>query len=331
MRIRTLFALLSLLFYTQLLSSQSFALVIHGGAGSIQREDLGPARDSLYRKALQEALATGYAILDSGGSALDAVESVIVYMENSPLFNAGRGAILNSEGIAELDASIMNGRDMNAGAVASVRSIKNPIKAARLAMERSSYVLMVADGAEHFAKDQGLEIVEPEYFITPARREWYKKVKMKDERGAGRIMLSHPAFGTVGCVALDSRGNLAAGTSTGGRGLKRYRRVGDSPIIGAGTYAENGVCALSATGYGEYYIRGVLAYDVAARMKYGGLSLQDAMHEVIHQRLQDMGGTGGLIGVDSEGNVSMDFNTNGMFRAYRKKDGQAVVKIYGDE
>ncbi len=288
-------------------------------------------RDSLYRTALREALATGYDILDKGGSALDAVESVIVYLENNPLFNAGRGAILNSDGMAELDASIMDGSSINAGAVASVRSIKNPIKAARLAMERSSYVLMVADGAEQFAKDQGLEMVDPEYFITPARREWYKKAKMKDERGAGKILLSHPAFGTVGCVALDRQGHLAAGTSTGGRGLKRYRRVGDSPIIGAGTYAEEGVCAVSATGYGEYYVRGVLAYDVAARMKYGGLALQDALREVIHHKLRDMGGTGGLIGVDSEGNISMDFNTNGMFRAYMKKDGKAVVKIYGDE
>lgn len=331
MRIRSFFSLLAFLLVSQWLSAQSFALVIHGGAGSIQRGNLSPARDSLYRAVLQEALATGYAILDSGGSALDAVESVIVYFENNPLFNAGRGAILNSDGIAELDASIMDGRSINAGAVASVRSIKNPIKAARLAMERSSYVLMVADGAEQFAKDQGLEIVAPEYFITPARREWYKKMKLKDERGAGEILLSHPAFGTVGCVALDREGNLAAGTSTGGRGLKRYRRVGDSPIIGAGTYAENGVCAVSATGYGEYYIRGVLSYDVAARMKYEGLTLQDAMRVVIHHKLQDMGGTGGLIGVDSKGNISMDFNTNGMFRGYRKKDGKAVVKIYGDE
>ncbi len=326
------YGILFLFFMTNfLISAQNFAIAIHGGAGSLQRGQITNEQDQAYREALGEALAIGYAVLDSGGRALDAVERVIVYLEDNPLFNAGKGAILNADGQAELDASIMNGADLSAGAVASVRTIKNPIKAARLVMERSGYVLIVADGAEKFARDQGLEMVDPEYFLTPARREWYKKMMMKDERGATDLLNSNPAFGTVGCVALDREGHLAAGTSTGGRGLKKYRRVGDSPIIGAGTYAEDGRAAISATGYGEYFIRGVLAYDVIARMKYSGVSLPEAMNEVIHLKLRKMGATGGLIGVDSKGNVALDFNTPGMFRGYQKKGEAAVVKIYGDE
>ena len=294
--------------------SVEFSIAIHGGAGTITRKNMTPGKENAYRSKLKETLNVGYSILNKGGTSLDAVEATIRIMENSELFNAGKGAVFTNAGTNELDASIMDGRNLKAGAVARVKTVKNPISAARKVMEETWHVMLSGDGADKFAKEQGLDIVDPNYFYTQRRWDSLKKIQVEKH-------------GTVGCVALDKHGNLAAGTSTGGLTNKRWGRVGDSPIIGAGTYANNQTCAVSGTGQGEYFIRGNVAYDVSAIMEYKGKSVGEAAQNVI-RKLSDMGGNGGIITMDSKGNISMPFNTAGMYRGFRKAGQAPEIFIY---
>jgi beta-aspartyl-peptidase (threonine type) len=317
--------------YAQQAPEKPIVLVVHGGAGTLKSEML-PAQEQQYVATLTAALQSGHEILAKGGSSLDAVEAAIRVLEDSPLFNAGKGAVFTHEGRNELDASIMDGRTKAAGAVASVTTIKNPIRAARAVMEKSATlqekagsVLMVGHGAEVFATQTGLEMVDPSYFRTQQRWDELQKF-LRAEQTAEAIADPVLRFGTVGAVALDRQGNLAAGTSTGGRTGKRHGRVGDSPIIGAGTYADNETCAVSATGTGEYFIRQVVAYDITARMKYRGSSVQQAAEEAIFRKLQP--GDGGLIALDGKGNFVMPFSTQGMYRGYTRADGVPHVAIF---
>jgi beta-aspartyl-peptidase (threonine type) len=302
-----------------------WAIVIHGGAGKINPEDFSAEKEKACREKLTEALETGGNILKNGGTSLDAVEATIKILEDSPLFNAGKGAVFNADGQNELDAAIMDGKTMKAGAVASVTTIKNPISAARKVMENSPHVLLVKEGAEEFAKGQGLEIVDPSYFFTQERWDALQKAKQReleqkpDETKKG---------GTVGAVALDKSGNLTAGTSTGGMTNKKYGRVGDSPIIGAGTYANNETCGISATGHGEFFIINVVAYDISARMQYLGESLDSAANYVINSKLKSQNASGGLVAMDKNGNISMPFNSDGMFRGFLKADEKPQVFIF---
>jgi beta-aspartyl-peptidase (threonine type) len=313
-------------------SLKPIGIVIHGGAGTIDRDQMTPEREREYRAALQSALSAGYAVLERGGTSLDAVQAAVVVMEDSPLFNAGKGAVLTSEGEAELDASIMDGRTLGAGAVCGVKRIKNPIELSRAVMDKSSHVLFAADGAEKFAKEQGFKLVRNSYFITDRRKLELQRAKDAEKKKGktAKSDLDAFSFGTVGAVALDRHGNLAAGTSTGGRTNKRPGRIGDSPIIGAGTYANNATCAVSGTGHGEYFMRGVAAYDVSALMEYRGLEVAAAAREVIG-KLGKLGGTGGLIAIDRNGKVALPFNTAGMYRAHRVSGGAAVVEIFADK
>lgn len=312
-----------------------FSLVVHGGAGTITRSSMTPELEQEYRASLTEALETGHRILEAGGSSVDAVEATIRVLEDSPLFNAGKGAVFTYEGRNELDASIMDGRDRDAGAVAGVTVIRNPISAARAVMEKSEHVLMSGAGANLFATSVGLEIVDPEYFWTERRWKQLQR-RLLDEGEYGGEFKSAPAptpskedkRGTVGVVAVDRNGNLAAGTSTGGMTAKRFGRVGDSPIIGAGTWADNATCGVSGTGHGEFFIRHTVARDVAALMEYKGLSVGEAAREVI-RKLTVAGGDGGIIAMDRHGNIAMEFNTEGMYRGWIREDGEAHVLIYG--
>ncbi|KAA3655807.1 MAG: isoaspartyl peptidase/L-asparaginase [Calditrichaeota bacterium] len=308
-----------------------FALVIHGGAGTILKKNMSDEKEKAYRDALENALHTGNEILASGGSSVDAVVAVITQMEDSPLFNAGKGAVFTHEGKNELDASLMNGADLNVGAVAGVTQIKNPIQLARLVMENSPHVLFAREGAEAFAKEQGIEMTDPKYFYTERRWESLQKAleKEKSQNDAAIIQMENAKFGTVGCVALDKNGNLAAGTSTGGMTNKRFGRVGDSPIIGAGTYANNKTCAVSATGHGEFFIRNMVAYDIAAMMEYKRLAVKDAAQMAI-DKVGSMQATGGVIVLDKNGTIAMPFNTEGMYRGYIKAGEEPVIKIYKD-
>jgi len=292
-----------------------YVLVIHGGAGVMDRKNFTSEAEQAYLDKLQEALDSGEAILKSGGTALDAVTVAVLVLEDSPLFNAGRGAVFSETGENEMDASIMSGIDLSAGAVAGVRTIKNPILAARAVMEQTKHVLLVRDGAEKFAAEAGLEIVDPAWFFDQKRYDALQRARQ---------------HGTVGAVALDRHGNLAAATSTGGMTNKKTGRVGDTPIIGAGTYANNNTCAVSATGHGEYFIRYAVAHDISALMEYKGLTLEAAAHEVIFQKLLPVGGTGGVIAVDRNGNYTMPFNTSGMFRGVVTAGGQREVAIFGE-
>jgi beta-aspartyl-peptidase (threonine type) len=305
-----------------------WVLVIHGGAGGPPKGSMSPALEMDYLHHLDSALLLGKAILDTGGSALDAVESVVRYMEDCPLFNAGKGAVLDAEGRARLDASVMDGLTGSAGAVASVSTIRNPVSAARLVMEQTPHVLLVDDGADEFAATVGLERVDPDYFITPAREEAWKRWREKRDRDAKENKDEKGPGGTVGAVALDAAGNLAAATSTGGMMGKMAGRVGDSPLIGAGTWASNRTCAVSATGHGEFFIRNVVAYDVSALMEYLHLPLKEAAHRVIMEKLEDQKAGGGLIAVDREGHIAMPFNTNAMFRGYVRANGETMTAIY---
>ena len=293
------------------------ALAIHGGAGTIVRTELTPELEASYRATLEQALEVGHAILSDGGASIDAVVAAVVVLEDSPLFNASRGAVFTEAGTVELDASIMDGSDHAAGAITGVATVKNPILLALEVMRASEHVMMSGAGADAFARARGLELVPNEYFYTDRRR------RELSERLAG-------VHGTVGAVALDRHGHLAAATSTGGMTAKRYGRVGDSPIIGAGTYADDATCAVSSTGWGEYFIRGVVAHDISAMMAYGRLSLDQAARRVIHDKLTVAGGTGGVIAVDKRGNVAAPFNTLGMYRAWIAADGTRRVEIYGD-
>ena len=317
------FFLLIALTQTVFPQSPKFGIVIHGGAGTILKSNMTPEREAEYTAKLNEVLNAGYKILNNGGTALDAVNAAINIMEDSPLFNAGKGAVLTEKGVAELDASIMDGKNLMAGAVAGVRHIKNPINLARLVMEKSPHVMMVGEGAEEFGKENNIEMVDNSYFITKERWESYQKMlKREEERKKAE------KHGTCGAVALDKNGNLAAGTSTGGMMMKKFGRVGDSPIIGAGTYANNNTCAVSATGYGEYFIRLGVAKDISALMEYKNYSLKDAANEVIMNKLGKLGGDGGIIAIDKNCNVAMPFNTDGMYRGQYLNGEEPVVKIY---
>jgi isoaspartyl peptidase/L-asparaginase-like protein (Ntn-hydrolase superfamily) len=302
-------------------------LVIHGGAG-IAREELSPAQEAACRTTLGEALRAGHKVLAEGGASLDAVQAAIVVLEDSPLFNAGRGSALTSAGTVEMDASIMDGEKPRAGAVAGVSGVRNPIRLARLVMDRTPHVLLAGVGAEDFARECALPFEPADYFITPEQREKLRKVKGAKSAAQHEAGGLTTIIGTVGAVALDRHGHLAAGTSTGGLTGKRPGRVGDSPLIGAGNYAEDGVCAVSCTGHGEFFIRSVVASDVAARMKYAGRDLATAGREVIHEKLLKLGGKGGLIAVDAGGNVITPFNTPGMFHGWIKGDGANRVAIF---
>lgn len=304
-------------------------LVIHGGAGTIKKDRMSPEREKEYHDALKAALDAGYEILESGGTSLDAVIAAVTVLEDSPLFNAGKGAVFTHNGRNELDASIMDGTTLEAGAVAGVTTIKNPIKAARAVMTKSPHVMLAGRGAEEFAAENGLEIVDPSYFVDSARYQQYLRQKQSSQaKNGGEV---DQKFGTVGAVAIDQFGNIAAGTSTGGMNNKRYGRVGDSPIIGAGTYAKNGVCGVSSTGWGEFFIRLAVAHDITALMEYGGLSLQQAADSVILKKLPALGGSGGIIALDAAGNVAMTFSTEGMYRGYIQQGGEARTFLFREE
>lgn len=309
----------------------AYAIVIHGGAGTILKENMTPEKEAEYTQALNDALDIGENVLKNGGSSMDAVTQTIVFMENSPLFNSGKGAVFTHEGKNELDASMMNGATLNAGAIGGVTTVKNPITLARAVMEKSEHVMLTGKGAEQFAEEQKLELVDPSYFYTERRWNSLQQAIEAENDGLGLQEPPYPdyKFGTVGCVALDSEGNIVAGTSTGGMTNKRYNRIGDSPIIGAGTYANNATCGVSSTGHGEFFIRYVVAHDISAMMEYGGLSLQEAAGRVINDKLKAAGGTGGVVALDKNGNIAMPFNTAGMYRGYSKPN-ERVVKIYED-
>ena len=303
-------------------------LVIHGGAGTILPDQMTTEKENAYKNALTEALHCGFKVLQSGKSAIDAVEKAVKSMEDSPLFNAGRGSVFTADGTHEMDASIMSGKDADAGAIAMVRGVRNPISLARAVMERSGHVFLAADGAERFARSIGIAFEEPGYFHDDFRYEQWQQIRDTDQTQLDHSVVKDQKFGTVGAVALDQQGNLAAATSTGGMTNKRFGRIGDSSIIGAGNYANNQTCAVSCTGNGEFFIRGVAAYDVATLMEHKSLSLPDACKQVVHERLPKIGGDGGLIAVDTKGNISLEFNTEGMYRGFRRASGEEEVAIY---
>lgn len=310
------------------MTKADYAIVIHGGAGTILKSNMTDETEASYIKAMNEALDTGESILKNGGSAIDAVEKTIWMLEDSPLFNAGKGAVFTHDGHNELDASIMTGIDQNAGSVGGVRTVKHPISAARAVLEKSDHVLLTSSGADEFAKEQGLDIVDPSHFHTDRRWNSLQRILEEEKENKKDLSeLSENKHGTVGCVALDKDGNIVAGTSTGGMTNKRYNRFGDVPIIGAGTYADNNTCGVSCTGHGEYFIRYAVAHDVSARMEYLGESVSAAAEYVINKKLVEKKGSGGLIALDAYGNVTMPFNSKGMYRGYAKP-GERVVKIY---
>ena len=331
--------------------TSEFAIVIHGGAGTIMKENMTLELEAAYNYKLTEAIKTGHEILKNGGSSMDAVEATIRIMEDSPLFNSGKGAVFTHDGVNSLDASFMDGASLNAGAIAGVTTVKNPISLARKVMTDSEHVLLSGDGADAFAKalqDPNIEIVSNSYFYTEDRfkslqRVLEREAEMEAEKASAEnkktamraLELKDPYFndskyGTVGCVALDKNGNIAAGTSTGGMTNKRYGRIGDSPIIGSGTYANNSTCGVSSTGHGEYFIRAQVAYDISALMEYGGMTLKEATEKVIQHKLVKLGGTGGIVALDHYGNVSMEFNTPGMYRAMMNDKDELVVGMYKD-
>ena len=316
--------------FIALASNMSYAttpvLVIHGGAGVIAK-DISPEKEKRVHAGLQHALETGYAVLTAGGSSLDAVSKAIVVLEDDPEFNAGKGAVFNHEGKNELDASIMDGATLRAGSVANVHKVKNPILLARAVMEKSPHVMLVGDGAEQFAKSIGMTLVDPKYFYTEER--WQQLQQALKEEAAKEKSTASP-HGTVGAVALDTAGHLAAGTSTGGMTNKRYGRVGDSPVIGAGTYA-NGKCAVSATGWGEFYIRTVAAHDICARVEYRNEPVAQAAKEVVMDAVPKLGGDGGVIALDADGNFATPFNTEGMFRGWIDKEGKMHIAIFSEK
>jgi len=301
------------------------AIAIHGGAGTLSSAQLTPESDRVYRAGLERAVRAGFEVLDKGGSSLDAVTVAVQALEDDPLFNAGRGAVLSADGTHELDASIMDGRDLAAGAVTGVRTVRNPIVLARLVMERSPHVILAGEGAEEFARGHGLEPVGNSYFTTE-RRQRELELLLDGRKAAGREAL----MGTVGAVALDSHGNLAAATSTGGMTGKRWGRIGDSPIIGAGTYAANDCCAVSATGHGEFFIRAAVAHEIASLMRYKGLDAAQAADQVVMQQLVRMGGSGGVIAVGRDGRIAMPFNSEGMLRAAMDSRGLFVTGLLKD-
>jgi beta-aspartyl-peptidase (threonine type) len=314
------------------METKKIGLAIHGGAGTIDRSNMTPEKDRAYRTGLEQALRAGYEILEGGGSSLDATEAAVRVLEDDPHFNAGRGSVFTSAGTNELDASIMDGKTLKAGAVGSLKRIKNPISLARLVMEKSPHLMLDCAGAEAFAKANGIELVNQKYFFTQERWDALQKIKAAEKHrtgGVGNILVitDQDRHGTVGAVALDKDGNLAAATSTGGTTNKLPGRIGDTPVIGAGTYANNQTCAVSCTGDGEYFIRAVAAHEVSALMKYRGMTLQDAAQTALDS-VKQLGGTGGLIAIDRNGDIALPFNTNGMYRGYVDPNGKFVVEIY---
>lgn len=319
------------------IDTENFGIVIHGGAGTILKKNMTDSLEAAYQAKLTEAITKGHTLLKNGASSLEAVEATIQILENSPLFNAGKGAVFTHHKTNELDASVMDGKTLNAGAISGVTTVKNPIKLALAVMQESEHVMLSGKGAEQFAAEQGLEIVDPSYFYTEKRYQSLLKVleRERQEKKVARTetstidpFIKESKFGTVGCVALDKSGNLAAGTSTGGMTNKRYNRIGDAPIIGAGTYANNATCAVSSTGWGEYFIRAMVAHDISALMEYKGVTLQEAAREVIQKKVPNLGGDGGVVAIDKYGNIAMEFNTEGMYRAHMDKDGNLTVGIY---
>ena len=306
---------------------QKISIAIHGGAGTILQSEMSAEKEIAYKDALKEALNAGYKVLENGGTSLDAVEQAMIQLENCPLFNAAKGSVFNALGKHEMDASIMEGKNRMAGAVSGVHNIHHPTSLARQVMEQTEHVFLIGEGAMDFAATIGFPFIDDDYFYDEFRYQQWLKIKDSEKFQLDHTIVDKK-FGTVGAVALDIFGNLAAATSTGGMTNKKFGRVGDSPIIGAGTYANNATCAVSCTGSGEYFIRGVVAYDVSCLMEYKGLSLQAACDEVIHHRLKNMDGDGGLIAVDTQGNIVLSFNTEGMYRACRNNNGRHEVSIY---
>ena len=307
---------------------QKIAIAIHGGAGTLIRGKMTPEKEKEYKKVLREAMETGYQLLEDGKDAVEAVEKTIMVLENSHLFNAGKGSVFTASETHEMDAAIMNGKTLNAGAVTLITGIKNPISLARDVMDTSEHVFMAGEGAMEFAKSLNYTLEEPSYFYDEFRHEQWLEIKDSDSFQLDHSTKKDSKFGTVGAVACDKNGNIAAGTSTGGMTNKKFGRIGDSPIIGAGNYANNSTCAVSCTGSGEFFIKGVVAYDVSCLMEYKGLSLKDAADEVILNRILKIGGDGGLIAVDAKGNIAMPFNTEGMYRGCKNSEGLDEILIY---
>jgi beta-aspartyl-peptidase (threonine type) len=315
---------------------QKMSIAIHGGAGTILKSDMTPELENAYKQGLDEALNAGYAVLEAGGSATNAVKAAIVILEDNILFNAGKGSVFTKKGVQEMDAAIMKGSNREAGAVSGVRNVRNPIELATEVMEHSNHVFLSGKGANDFAIKQGIKLEPDEFFFSQFRYDQWREIRDSDNYSLDHTnqnmeeLMHDKKFGTVGAVACDKDGNIAAGTSTGGMTNKKYGRIGDSPLIGCGTYANNKTCAISCTGHGEPFIRAVAAYDVSAIMEYKGLSLEEAMHEVVHVRLIEMDGEGGMIGIDADGNISMQFNSAGMYRAMRNSSGDKIISIYKD-
>lgn len=319
----------------------TFGIAIHGGAGTILKENMTDSLEMAYQNKLEEAIKAGHEVLAKGGTSMEAVTATINIMEDSPLFNAGKGAVFTNDGKNELDASVMDGKTLNAGAISGVTTIKNPINLAVAVMNKSEHVMLSSTGAEQFAAEQDIEIVAPSYFYTQRRFDALQSVIKRTEENFKNdedakvtyydSFIKDSKYGTVGCVALDTYGNLAAGTSTGGMTNKKYNRIGDAPIIGAGTYANNASCAVSSTGWGEYFIRGMVAHDIAAMVEYKKITVKEAAREVIQDKLTKLGGTGGIIAMDNQGNVAMEFNTAGMYRAQMNSEGVLDIKIYSND
>ena len=313
---------------------QKISLAIHGGAGTILKEDLTPELEIAYKKGLENALTAGYKILEEGGTSIDAVKAAIIVLEDNILFNAGRGAVFTKDGVQEMDAAIMEGNQLKAGAVAGVRNIRNPIKLALEVMQNSNHVFLSGKGANDFAAKQGIKIESDDYFFSQFRYDQWQQLSSSEEysldHNNNNAQFKDKKFGTVGAVACDKNGNIAAATSTGGMTNKQFGRIGDTPIIGAGTYANNKTCAISCTGHGEPFIRSVAAYDVSCLMEYKGLNLTEAMQEVVMKKLPALAGEGGMIGIDKAGNVALLFNSEGMYRGAKSSDGTNFVSIYKD-
>ncbi|MGZ8541443.1 MAG: isoaspartyl peptidase/L-asparaginase family protein [Chitinophagaceae bacterium] len=311
-----------------------FTLALHGGAGTILKQDMTPDLEAAYLAGLEDALKAGYAVLEEGGTAVNAVKATVVVLEDNMLFNAGRGSVFTKKGLQEMDAAIMEGATLNAGAVAGVRNVRNPIELAMEVMRNSNHVFLSGKGANDFAIKQGIKLEPDEFFFSQFRYDQWKAIRDSDNYALDHThqeleeLMRDKKFGTVGAAACDIQGNIAAATSTGGMTNKKYGRIGDSPLIGAGTYANNKTCAVSATGHGEPFIRGVAAYDVSCLMEYKGLSLYEAMNIVVNDKLVNLEGEGGMIGVDAQGNAAMIFNSAGMYRAMRNSDGESEVAIY---
>ncbi|MFT4781915.1 MAG: beta-aspartyl-peptidase (threonine type) [Psychroserpens sp.] len=306
----------------------TFSIAIHGGAGTLVKGMMTSALEAAYRAHLKNALDQGYALLENGGTAVDAVEKAVQVLEDSPLFNAGKGAVFTATGSHEMDASIMDGKTLNAGGVSLITGVKNPVSLAKAIMEKSEHVFLAGEGAMQFAKELDYKLEDASYFYDELRYKQWLEIKDTDSFQLDHATKKDSKFGTVGAVACDQNGNIAAATSTGGMTNKKWGRVGDSPMIGAGNYANNKTCAISCTGSGEFFIRGVVAYDVACLMEHKNMSLKEASEEVIHKRILEIGGDGGLIAVDTSGNISMPFNTEGMYRASKTSQGEEEISIY---